>query len=47
LYAAIKKKLEENKEKWQLPRTKIKCDSCGTEDSVAVNLDQSNFFVTA
>jgi hypothetical protein len=47
LYAAIKKKLEENKEKWTMPKSQIKCATCGTEDSVTVNLDQSNFFVTA
>ena len=47
LYAAIKKKLEENKEKWTIPQSKIKCTNCETEDSVTVNLDQSNFFVTA
>ena len=47
LYAAIKKKLEENKETWTMPQSQIKCTSCETEDSVTVNLDQSNFFVTA
>ena len=30
LYAAIKKKLEENKETWTMPQSQIKCTNCET-----------------
>jgi hypothetical protein len=45
LYEKIKEKLESNKAKWQTPPQPVKCSACGTEDTVTVNLDQSNFFV--
>ena len=45
LYEKIKEKLESNKNKWQTPPQPVKCSACGTEDTVTVNLDQSNFFV--
>jgi len=45
LYEKIKEKLESNKNKWQTPPQPVKCSACGTEDTISVNLDQSNFFV--
>lgn len=47
IFEAVRKQVQENNNAWQLPATKIKCDTCGTENSVAVNLDQSSFFVNA
>lgn len=44
-YAIIKQKLEDNKEQWNSPKTNIKCSNCGTEDTLQIVLDQSNFFV--
>jgi hypothetical protein len=43
-YKIIKSKLEANKEKWSMPKFPIKCNECGTEDSIEVAMDQSNFF---
>lgn len=45
LFEQIKKKLEENKNKWQLPKQPVKCSACETEDQLEVELDQANFFV--
>lgn len=43
-YLLIKSKLEENKKKWEVPAFAIKCNNCGTEDTIQVAMDQSNFF---
>lgn len=45
LFDQIKKKLEENKRQWELPKQPVKCVSCGAEDQIEVELDQANFFV--
>lgn len=45
LFEHIKSKLEENKKRWDLPTQPVKCDSCGAESQLEVELDQSNFFV--
>jgi RNase P subunit RPR2 len=47
VFDAIKKKIDENREAWSTPTTPVKCDSCGHESGVIVELDQSNFFVKA
>lgn len=44
-YDIIKSKLEDNKTKWSIPKQKIKCSECSTEDEIEVAMDQSNFFV--
>lgn len=44
IYEKIKQKLEENKAQWNIPAQKVKCDKCNTDASLAVVLDQSNFF---
>lgn len=41
---AIKKTLETNKTKWEIPAQKVLCTECGTETEVNIALDQSNFF---
>lgn len=43
-YKIIKSKLEANKEAWSMPKFPIKCNECGTEDTIEVAMDQSNFF---
>lgn len=44
-YQMIKKKLEENKEVWDMPPQKVICGNCSSENDVVVTLDQSSFFV--
>lgn len=44
VFDAIKKKNEENRNIWATPKTAVKCDSCGHDSTVTVELDQSNFF---
>ena len=43
-FQEIKKKLEKNKELWEIPKQHIKCDNCQHETDVAITLDPSNFF---
>jgi len=43
----INKHIEKNKERWAPPLQKIKCSGCGFEEEVPIELDQSNFFVSA
>lgn len=40
----LKKSLEKNKEKWEIPAQKVLCTECNTEAEVNIALDQSNFF---
>jgi hypothetical protein len=44
---ALKDHLENNKNKWTAPNHKVKCENCGHEDTVIIDLDQSNFFAQA
>jgi len=43
-YKIIKEKLEQNKETWNIPSQPVMCSSCGKENSITVQVDQSNFF---
>ena len=45
--AAISEHIETNQKNWQAPAHKVKCDNCGHEDDLTIDLDQSNFFVNA
>lgn len=47
LYAKIKEKLEANKIAWEVPKQKVQCSNCGTNDELEINLDQSSFFAKA
>jgi len=47
IFDAIKKQNAKNNDAWLMPRFPVKCDGCGTEISLAIDLDQSNFFVQA
>lgn len=40
----IKDHMEQNRIAWIPPAQQVKCDACGNEDEVRVELDQSNFF---
>lgn len=44
-YSKIKEHLEKTKDSWSMPKHQVKCSNCGTEASIEVGLDQSNFFV--
>jgi len=44
-YSKIKNHLEKAKDAWSMPNHQVKCSNCGTEASIEVGLDQSNFFV--
>jgi hypothetical protein len=47
VFEAIKKKNQQNTDTWSMPKYPVKCDECGTEVSLSVELDQANFFVKA
>ena len=40
----VKDHIEENRMRWIPPAQTVKCDACGNEDQVTIELDQSNFF---
>jgi len=44
---AIKEHIESNKQQWTMPRFPVKCDHCGHETELLLDLDQSNFFELA
>lgn len=43
----IKAQIEENRVAWKMPGYQVKCDHCQAENTVDVDLDQSNFFEEA
>jgi hypothetical protein len=43
-YNLIKDAMEVNKNNWKIAPLNIKCTNCGTEDSIEISMDQSNFF---
>ena len=44
VYDSIKNHIEKNRELWKSPDYPVKCDACGNETSIFIELDQSNFF---
>jgi len=44
VYDAIKDHIEKTRDSWKTPEFPVKCDTCGTETSLTLELDQSNFF---
>jgi hypothetical protein len=44
VFGTIKKRIEENKDLWEIPDTPVVCDECGTENKIQLSLDQSSFF---
>ena len=47
VFDAIKQTNQKNTDTWTMPKFPVKCDECGTEVNLTVDLDQSNFFVQA
>lgn len=45
MFDAIKAQIDKNNQTWRVPDMQVKCDSCDHESSVAIQMDQSNFFV--
>jgi hypothetical protein len=43
-YKKIKSKIEELRSEWSIPPVNVLCEDCGTEDSLEIIMDQSNFF---
>ena len=43
----IKKHIEQNSAVWRIPSTAVKCDDCGEENQVNIDMDQANFFAVA
>jgi hypothetical protein len=44
-FNAIKEKLEENKNAWNVPNQQVQCGNCQADNTITPVLDQSNFFV--
>jgi hypothetical protein len=47
IFDAIKNNFEENRENLKAPPFVAKCESCGVDNEVNFNLDETNFFVNA
>jgi hypothetical protein len=47
IFDAVRKQVNINNEAWQLPDTVVKCEACGAENKITINLDQSSFFANA
>jgi hypothetical protein len=41
---AVKKQIAVNRETWTIPKYPVKCNECGAENSIMIDLDQSSFF---
>jgi hypothetical protein len=47
MFDSIKQQIEKNNKTWSIPDMDVKCESCGHETSISIQMDQSNFFVSA
>jgi hypothetical protein len=47
MFDSIKKQIEKNNKSWSIPDMTVKCESCGHESNISIQMDQSNFFVNA
>ena len=47
VFDAIKAKNAQNNDAWTMPKFPVKCDTCGTDANLTIELDQANFFVKA
>lgn len=43
----LKAQIDSNNDAWKIPDSKVKCDSCGAENTLRIELDQSSFFGSA
>jgi hypothetical protein len=47
VFDAVRQQVNSNNEAWKLPATHVKCDSCDSENTFNIELDQSSFFAGA
>jgi hypothetical protein len=47
MFDSIKSQIEKNNQTWRVPNMDVKCEACEHESAVAIQMDQSNFFVGA
>ena len=47
IFDKLKKHVEENKTAWQMPTWPAKCESCGAESTIYIELDNTSFFDNA
>lgn len=47
VFDEIKKQFNTNKDRWAVPPFRVKCENCGEENELQLDLDHSNFFATA
>jgi hypothetical protein len=47
MFDSIKQQIEKNNKSWSIPEMTVKCDSCGHESNLSIQMDQSNFFASA
>jgi hypothetical protein len=47
IFDTLKSHIEENNARWKMPPKVTKCDNCGHEDQITVELDQAGFFANA
>lgn len=47
IFESIKKLINVNRQNWEMPKHPVKCENCGEETSLSIDLDPSNFFVVA
>lgn len=43
----LRKQFEKNRETWRIPAHEVKCDTCGSENKVSIDLDEASFFARA
>lgn len=47
VFAEIRKQFDLNKEIWRIPKYSVKCEHCDDQSDMVIELDQTNFFVSA
>jgi hypothetical protein len=47
MFDSITSQIETNNQTWRVPNMDVKCEACEHESAVAIQMDQSNFFVGA
>lgn len=47
VFDSLRDQFEKNRETWKVPGHEVKCDTCGSENKVAIDLDEASFFARA
>lgn len=47
VFDSLRTQFEKNRETWKVPAHEVKCDACGSQNKVAVDLDEASFFARA